>query len=78
MKISASLVSHYRKIFDTHVQGLNLSVDELKLFNNAFGENLKSIINNDTAADSSPERKKAFQLINRPLVAAASAVAYRR
>ena len=78
MKISASLVSHYRKIFDTYVQGLNLSVDELKLFNNAFGENLKSIINKGTAADSSPGRNQAFQLINRPLAASALAAACRR
>jgi hypothetical protein len=78
MKISASLVSHYRKIFDTYVQGLNLSVDDLSLLNIAFGERLKRMIKKPPAgcvsvADITPKPGQAFQIPNKPLAAAASA-----
>ncbi|HET9533333.1 MAG TPA: hypothetical protein VFQ92_23465, partial [Blastocatellia bacterium] len=78
MRISASLVSHYRKIFDNCIQSLNLNVEELRLLNSAFGERLKTVVKNSPAAfhtikDDSPECGHLYPLPGKSLAAAAAA-----
>lgn len=42
--ISDSLVTHYRQIFDDTIRGLDISVDELRLLNDAIADRLTTII----------------------------------
>jgi hypothetical protein len=44
MGISDSLVTHYRKIFDDTIRGLDINVEELLLLNDAIRDQLSSVI----------------------------------
>jgi hypothetical protein len=59
MGISDSLVSHYRKIFDTIVRSEQLSVDECLLLNSALNKRLASIMAEYQANDSKKENSRA-------------------
>jgi hypothetical protein len=58
MGISDSLVSHYRKIFDTVVRSEQLSVDECLLLNGALNKRLSAIMAEYEANDSKNGRAK--------------------
>jgi hypothetical protein len=82
LNISASLVSHYRKIFDSYVQNMNLSLDELKLINNVFGERLNKIVTTSPPSlaardESPPEQRRLYEFSHKPMAAAASATCRR-
>jgi len=61
MGISGSLVSHYRRIFDSIIQNLNLSVEELVLLNAALDKRLSQMVREfrteETAARTALETK---------------------
>jgi len=60
LEISDSLVTHYRKIFDETVRGLDISVDQLLLLNDAIRERLSAVIeeteNSHLVAESVPAK----------------------
>lgn len=58
MGISDSLVSHYRKIFDTIIRSEKLSVDECLLLNTALSKRLASLIADYQAEDSKKDNAK--------------------
>ncbi|HMG32861.1 MAG TPA: hypothetical protein VKM94_02895 [Blastocatellia bacterium] len=55
MGISDSLVSHYRRIFDSLVQKLNVTVDEMLLLDSALEKLLSAIKAEFEAADPRPQ-----------------------
>jgi hypothetical protein len=57
MGISDSLVSHYRKIFDTIVRSEQLSVDECLLLNNSLNKRLAVLVADYKAADKKESSK---------------------
>jgi hypothetical protein len=65
MNISDSLVSHYRAIFDSFVQNLNLSVDDYILLNGILGSRLAVLKSEGASARpkarrASPQREAAL------------------
>jgi hypothetical protein len=55
MGISDSLVSHYRKIFDTLIQSLTLNLEELILLNGALERRLTSVVMSARSSEANHE-----------------------
>lgn len=68
MKISDSLVSHYRAIFDSYVQNLNLSVDDYILLNGILSNRLAALKREGTSWTQKRERPRRTAPL--PVVAA--------
>lgn len=81
MGISDSLVSHYRKIFDTLIQSLELCTDEFKLLNSALNDRLKAMVEfrGEYGCDnkSAPATRPLYVVPRKPLSFAASTNSHR-